>query len=95
MTSEISKSAASRLNSKTNISTIDQIKYLLTDCDNPSQQLLAIKAVLKDPIFSKESDQSDVINIDNESTKIVDSLKKTKQRKSDLEGCGVNTIQRG
>ena len=76
MTSEIGKSTASRLNDKTNISTIDKIKHLLTDCDNPIQQLLAIKDVLNDPIFSKESDQSYVINIDNESTKIVDSLKK-------------------
>lgn len=75
MTSEICKSTASRLNGKTNILTIDKIKHLLTDCDNPIQQLLAIKAVLKDSIFSKKSDQSDVINIDNESTKIVDSLK--------------------
>ena len=94
MTSEIGKSTASRLNDKTNISTIDKIKHLLTDCDNPIQQLLAIKDVLNDPIFSKESYQSDVINIDNKSTKIVDSLKKIKQRKNDLEGSDVNTTQR-
>jgi len=36
-----------------NNSIVDRMKILLTDCGSPSQQLLTIKALLKDPIYGK------------------------------------------
>ena len=34
-------------------SIVDRMKLLLNDCGSPSQQLLTIKALLKDPIYGK------------------------------------------
>ena len=73
---ESSKSTGCRFKGKRNRATIDKIKHLSTDYDSPNQQLLTIKDVLKDPVFSKESDQSDMINIDIKLPSIVDLLKK-------------------
>ena len=47
-----------------NKSTIDKIKHLLNDCGSPSQKILTIKAVLKDPIFCSENDHDDVIHME-------------------------------
>ena len=49
---------------------------------------------MKDPIFSKESDQADVINIDNKPPTVINLLNKVNQIKDDLGGRGVNTRQR-
>ena len=43
--------------------TIIEIKNLLNDCDTLSQQVLMIKAVLKDLIFSAENDLANVMNM--------------------------------
>lgn len=51
------------------------MKYLLSDYVNPNQQLLTIKDVLKESIFSKKSNQANMIN---ESPTIVCLLKKVK-----------------
>ena len=42
--------------------TVDKIEKRLTDCSSPTQQILTIKATLKDPIFSEQGDQVDIIN---------------------------------
>lgn len=94
LTGESSKSSGCRFKGKRNRSTIDKIKHLSTDYDSPNQQLLTIKDVLKDPVFSKESDQSDMINIDIKLPSIVDLLKKLKQRKGDLGESNINTRRR-
>ena len=54
-----------------NWSTINKIKDLLADYSSPNQQLLAIKSVLKCLIFKSGRDQYLLINIDNESSTIV------------------------
>ena len=64
------------------------MKYLLSDYVNPNQQLLTIKDVLKESIFSKKSNQANMIN---ESPTIVCLLKKVKQRKNNMRGSNVNT----
>ena len=48
------------------------MKFLLTDCGIPSQQLLTIKALLTYPIYGEQSEQVD----NKESPTIVDILKK-------------------
>ena len=42
--------------------TVDKIEKRLTDCSSPTQQILTIKATLKDPIFSEQGVQVDIIN---------------------------------
>ena len=44
--------------------TIKKIKNSLTDRGSPSQEILTINTVLKDLIFSAESNHTDVINIE-------------------------------
>ena len=44
--------------------TIIEIKNLLNDCDTLSQQVLMIKAVLKDLIFSADNDLANVVNME-------------------------------
>ena len=41
-----------------------EIKNLLNDCDTLSQQVLMIKAVLKDLIFSADNDLANVVNME-------------------------------
>ena len=50
---------------------VERMKILLTDCGSPSQQLLTIKVLLKDPIYGEQSEQVD----NKESPRIVDILK--------------------
>ena len=45
-------------------STIDKIKYVLNYCGSPSEKILTIKAILKDPIFCLENNYTDVVNIE-------------------------------
>jgi len=59
-----------------NKSTVDNIKSLFTDCGIPSQQLLTIKSILKNPIYSEQSDQVDFINTEQDSSTITDILNK-------------------
>ena len=53
---------------------VDRMKILLNDCGNPSQQLLTIKALLKDPIYGEQCVQVD----NNESPTIADIFKKNR-----------------
>ena len=78
LTGESSKFTGGRLRGKRNELKIDKIKNLLTNWGSPNQQLLTINAVLKDPIFSKENDKTDGVNIDNESPITVYLLKRIK-----------------
>ena len=78
LTGESSKFTGGRLRGKRNELKIDKIKNLLTNWGSPNQQLLTINAVLKDPIFSKENDKADVVNIDNDSPITVYLLKRIK-----------------
>lgn len=75
--------------------TIDKIKHLSADYDIPDLQLLIIKDMLKDLISSIESDQDEVINIDNQSPTTVDLSKKVRQIKYDIGGSDVNIRWRG
>ena len=59
-----------------NKSTVDKIKSLLTDCGSPTQQLFTIKAILKYPIYSEQSDQVDMNGKEQNSTTIIDILNK-------------------
>ena len=53
-----------------------------------------IKAVLKDPIFSTESDDVDLVDIERESSTIVDLISEINNRNNDLETSDVNTRRR-
>ena len=44
-------------------STIDETKHLVNDYGSPSQKILIIKTLLKDPLFSSENDHADVVNM--------------------------------
>ena len=65
------------------------MKILLTDCGSPSQQLLTIKALLKDPIYGEESEQ-----VNNESLTISDILNKIDKRNKEIVSCDINTRRR-
>ena len=52
------------------------MKILLTDCGSPSQQILTIKDVLKNLVFSTENEHNDVITMNKYSPVIVDLLSK-------------------
>ena len=52
------------------------MKILLTDCGSTSQQILTIKVVLKNLVFSAENDHNDVITMKKYSPIIVDLLSK-------------------
>ena len=66
------------------------MKILLTDCGSPSQQLLTIKALLKDPIYGEESEQVD----NNESPTITDILNKIDKRNKEIVSSDINTRRR-
>ena len=63
MTSSSGKEAGRHRGGR-NKSTIDKIKHLLNDCGSPSQKILTIKAVLKDPILCLKNDHDDVIDME-------------------------------
>ena len=90
MTSEGSNSTGGRPDGAINKLTIDKIKHLSADYDIPDLQLLIFKDMLKDLISSIESDQDEVINIDNQSPTTVDLSKKVRQIKYDIGGSDVN-----
>ena len=52
------------------------MKILLTDCGSQSQQILTIKDVLKNLVFSTENEHNDVITMNKYSPVIVDLLSK-------------------
>ena len=58
-----------------NNTTIYKIKNLLTDYGSPTQHILTIK-IMKDSIFSEQSDQVDIINTEQDSPAIIDILNK-------------------
>ena len=59
---------------------------MINDCSTPSQKMLAMKAVLKDPIFSAKSSHTDIINMEKESPTVVDLLMTLKLvRKIDVD----------
>ena len=90
MTSEGSNSTGGKPKGGINKLTIYKIKHLSADYDIQDLQLLIIKDMLKDLISSIESDQDEVINIDNESPTTVDLSKKVRQIKYDIGGSDVN-----
>ena len=75
-------------------STKDKIKNSLNYYGSPSQKILTIKAVLKDLIFSAESNHIDVVNIEKELPTIVNLLSKIKNRNNDIETSDINTRRR-
>ena len=77
-----------------NKSTVDNIKSLFTDCGIPSQQLLTIKSILKNPIYSEQSDQVDFINTEQDSSTITDILNKIDKRNKEIVSSVVNTRRR-
>ena len=64
-----------------NKKTVHKIKNLLSDCGSPTQHILTVKAILKDPIYSEQSDQVDIINTEQDSPTIIDILSKNRQEK--------------
>ena len=70
------KFSSGRQKGSRNNSIVDRMKILLTDCGNPSQQLLTIKELLKDPIYGEQSEQVD----NKESPTIADILNKIDKR---------------
>ena len=73
-----------------NNSIVDRMKILLTDCGSPSQQLLTIKALLKDPIYGEQSEQVD----NKESSTISDILNKIDKRNKEIVSSHINTRRR-
>ena len=69
---------------------VDRMKILLTHCGSPSQQLLTIKALLKDLIYGEQSEQVD----NNESPTIADILNKIDTRNLEIVSCDINTRRR-
>ena len=74
-----------------NNSIVDRMKILLTDCGSPSQQLLTIKALLKDPIYGEENEQVDK---NEESPSISDILDKIDKRNKEIVSSDINTRRR-
>ena len=74
-----------------NNSIVDRMKILLTDCGSPSQQLLTIKALLKDPIYGEESEQ---VDNNEESPTISDILDKIDKRNKEIVSSDINTRRR-
>ena len=66
------------------------MKILLTNYSSPSQQLLTIKVLLKDPIYGEESEQVD----NNESPTISDILNKIDKRNKEIVSSDINTRRR-
>ena len=62
LTSLSDKVSGGRRKGRRHKSTVYTIKSLLTDYGSSSQQLLTKTLILKDPIYSKQSNQLDVIN---------------------------------
>ena len=85
---------SSRCKGVRNKSTTDMIKNLLIEYGSLSQNILTIKGVLKDPIFSAKSDYTAVINIENVSPIIVNLLSEIKNKNNDFETSNINTRQR-
>ena len=56
LTGSSGKVSSGRRKGSRNDSIVDRIKIILTDCGGPSQQLLTIKTLLKDPIYEKQSE---------------------------------------
>ena len=94
LTGSSDKVAGSRRKGGRNESTVEKIKNVLTDCDSPSQQLLTIKSILKDPVYSDQSDQVDVINTEQDSHTIKDLLNKIDKRNKEIVSSDVNTRRR-
>ena len=76
LTGSSGKVSSGRRKGSRNISIVDRMKILLTDCGSPSQQLLTIKELLKDPIYGEQSEQVD----NKESPTIADILNKIDKR---------------
>ena len=76
LTGSTGKITSSRRKGSRNNSIVDRMNILLTDCGSPSQQLLTIKALLKDPIYGEQSEQVD----NKESPTISDILNKIDKR---------------
>ena len=88
------KASGGRHKGEINKSTVDKIKNLLTDCGSPSQQLLTINSIFKNPIYSEQSDQVDAINTEQDSPTIIDILNKIDKRNKDIVSSDVNTRRR-
>ena len=74
--------------------TVDKIKSLLTNLGSPSQRILTIKLILKDLIYSEQSDQVDIINTKQDSPTIIDIIKKIDKRNKEIVSSDVNTRRR-
>ena len=88
LTGSSGKVFSGRRKGSRNISIIDKMKILLTDCGSPSQQLLTIKALLKDPIYGKQSEQVD----NKESPIIADILNKRDKRNKEIVSRCINYV---
>ena len=86
--------SGSRRKGGRNKSTVDKIKSLLAHCGSPSQQIFKIKVILKDPIYSEQSDQVDDINTEQDSPTIIDILNKIDKRNKAIVNGDVNTRRR-
>ena len=73
---------------------MDKIKSLLTNWGSPSQRILTIKSILKDLIYSEQSDQVDIIDTKQDSPTIIDIIKKIDKRNKEIVSSDVNTRRR-
>ena len=94
LTGSSGKISGGRRKGGRNKTTVDKIKSHLTDCGSPTQQILMIKAILKDPTYSEQSDQVDIINIEQDLPTIIDILNKIVKRNDEIVTCDVNTRRR-
>ena len=90
LTGSSGKVFSGRRKGSRNISIVDRMKILLTDCGSPSQQLLTIKALLKDLIYGEQSEQVD----NKESPTIADILNKIDKINKEIVGSDINIRRR-
>ena len=90
LTGSSGKISSGRRKGSRNNSIVDRMKILLTDCGSPSQQLLTIKVLLKDPIYGEQCEQAD----NKESPIIADILNKIDKRNDEIVSSDINTRRR-
>ena len=78
----------------TNKTTVDNIKNLLTNCGSLTQHMLTINAILKDPIYSEQSGQVNIINTEQDCLTIIEILHKIDNRNDEIVTSDVNTRRR-
>ena len=90
LTGSSGKVSSGRRKGSRNYPIVYRMKILLTNCGSPSQQLLTIKVLLKNPIYGEKCEQ---VN-NKESPTIADTLNKIDKRNEEIVSSDINIRRR-